>query len=121
MKKYYIAFSIHDSGVFIVATKTFDSFFEVTRDFPDPETIVPMTSRMGPVEKKSRRLDLEDSKLHWSGLNKRRKKNGTHKSYLGPHTHPSHIVKMFNILKRRGWAINDTKFRERWFVNKKKK
>lgn len=85
--KIYIAFSIHNTNCFIVATKV----------ITDIEYI--RMCRNGYSRAESRRLGVstaDGQKMHWNKLLKRDGK---------PHTSPSWVLRRVNQLERVGWTI----------------
>lgn len=96
-QKAYIAFSIHGTCAFIVATKIIEVF---------GRTIVtkPPSGIFSKVESRRPNAAIDDLKLHWDKLNKA---DGT------PHTNPSWVIRRFNELEKAGWIIDRKKFIQR--------
>ena len=87
MKTYkaYIAFSIHGSNCFIVATR------RLIEGAPLPSGFSVVPSRRPDVD-----VTIDGYKLNWTKLCKA---DGT------PHTNPGWVLRRFNELERRGWTI----------------
>ena len=87
MKTYkaYIAFSIHGSNCFIVATR------RLIESAPLPSGFGVVQSRRPDVD-----VTIDGCKLNWTKLCKA---DGT------PHTNPGWVLRRFNELERRGWTI----------------
>jgi hypothetical protein len=103
MKTYkaYIAFSIHGSNCFIVATRTFLTGVSLPLGFKT------VPSRRPGVD-----VTVDGYKLSWNKLSKA---DGT------PHTSPAWVLKRFNELRRMGWRIvGYEKFVEHHYHSKKK-
>ena len=94
-KNYYIAYSIHGTETFIVATKKM--------------SVVPK----GFTVKESRRPSYkpEDGiKLEWKGLCT---KAGT------PYVQPSRVLKAFKDLEEQGWDVDSKAFIQRHYAERK--
>lgn len=102
MKKFYIAYSIHGTNAFIVATLE-------TKDYNDIASI-PNGVRVQNLYftvAKSRMPNPTDTKLHWDQLNTLKGE---------PMKSPYHILRRFKILEKAGWTINKDAFIKRHYV-----
>ena len=83
--KFYVAFSVHGTNQFTVATINKPSISYLGAGFTAAESRRPDYDR-----------GRDGIKVHWVGLNR---KDGT------PIRHPSWVAKRFNQLVRRGWTL----------------
>ena len=101
--KVYIAFSIHGTNAFIVATKTLKTVGSIEELGPEFTAV------------NSRRPDYkpEDGiKLNWSRLN-------TVKSGK-PLSHPAFVASRFKELEKDGWTVDREKFNDYHFARQRR-
>jgi hypothetical protein len=98
-KKAYIAFSIHGTCAFIIATNTVHSSYgKIITKAPEGEFTIAFSRN--PVK-------TDDLKLHWSKL---MKADGT------PHTDPRWVIRRFNQLEKAGWKVDREVFVKKHFT-----
>ena len=108
MKKFYIAFSIHGTNVFITAVVETDDYFYNE----EKNTYQVLGDKYAILE--SRRPDYnvktDGIKLGARGL------NSVYKNI--PLRCPRRIMKFFNHLEKAGWTVNKDAFKEKFFPKK---
>lgn len=86
-KKYYIAFSIHGTNTFIVATRT----------MTDSRLAILGQSGIRITPSRRSNVDLSEGiKLHWDGLFTAERE---------PLRSPPHVLAKFKLLEQDGWTI----------------
>ena len=88
--KAYIAFSIHGTNTFLVATKNVESITDLGPEFKAVPSRRPGYSSDDGV------------KVEWKGL--------TVKKTKLPYKHPLWVLNAFNVLETQGWQINTASF-----------